>query len=763
MNTPFRSLASPLAVVSALVAVSSPTVAQRSQAPRGPTAPGGSLEEDVWCSPRFVGQQLVPGGQPRDVAIADLDRDGDLDVALASFQPGSISTVLNHRGVFEPGATYPVSGRAIRLVAGDVDGNGSPDLVACLLDTPTPNPVVAVLRNQGGGVFAAPVEYATTASGAGGPFSVALADLDGDGYRDLAVANNYWRFTTTGDVLVDTTFALLMNQGNGTFGPPSEAPLGPPDTSPGSMPEESSVVAGDLDGDGDADLALTDGSQNSLHVLANLGAGVFGAPTTYGIGSQPGALVAADLDGDGKPDLAIAQYQTDAFAVLLNQGGATFAPPQSYAGKRDAYSVTCADLDGDGARDLAFTTSEHPLALAVVLNQGNGAFHPPLDVVGHGHPLGLASGDLDGNGTIDLASVNLTTVSFFENLGNGTPETAPSYGAGASPKLVTHGDLDGDGDRDLVVSSGTLTKVSVLGNLGSGAFAPRVEHTVGARPDALALADLDLDGLLDLVTAGVTKANVRLNQGGTLGPMATFGIGPRPNGITGADLDDDGDVDLAMSLGSENTLGILSGLGDGTLRPVVTFPSGFDAVGITGGDFDRDGDVDLALVDASTGTARVFDNQGAGTFASAASYPAGANPLAIASADFNRDGRIDLAVLLERASGQDQAHAGVLLNHGAGLFAPSLLFPVGQAPFAIQSADLDLDGSSDLVVVANGSRALSLLLSRGDGTFASDLQVTAGVDPVGVTCADLDGDGDVDLASTTPSSGTVEIHLNHCR
>jgi hypothetical protein len=97
------------------------------------------------------------------------------------------------------------------------------------------------------------------------------------------------------------------------------------------------------------------------------------------------------------------------------------------------------------------------------------------------------------------------------------------------------------------------------------------------------------------------------------------------------------------------------------------------------------------------------------------------------------------------------------------LFAPSLLVPVGQAPLGILIADLDRDGSSDLVVVDNGLRALSLLLCRGDGTFASDLQVTAGSHPAGVTCADLDGDGHLDLASTTPSSGTVEIHFNRCR
>jgi len=774
MYTCLRSLASFSFVACVLLGTSSPARAQRARPTQTPST-STTLDVPLGCSPHFVGQQLVLGEQPLDLVLADLDGDGDLDLATADMQSG-IATAFNRLGELQPGATYPIAGRPFRLVAGDVDGNGSADLVACLLDSSTPEstPTIAVMLNRGRGLFAPPVEYATGAAsavGANQPRSVALADLDGDGDRDLAVANLNWRFVVDPDfgVFNDATVALLVNQGDGTFGAPSETPMGPPDTSLGDDQEPSYVVAEDLDADGDVDLAVTVGDQDSLYVLENLGAGAFSVSAPYSVDSQPGALVAADLDGDGDRDLAVTKSQVDSFAVLLNQGSATFAPATSQASGWFSYpsSISCADFDGDGDRDLAFVAG----ALEVALNQGNGAFDFPQGLAGHLRPDEVASGDLDGNGTIDLASVDGRTVSLYRNLGGATFETAPRYAAGPDPRAIASADVDGDGDRDLVVGSGPpglQRKVSVLGNIGAGSFAPPVEYSALNQPTAIALPDLDQDGSVDLVVAENTRVQVGRNQGdGSFGTLTGFGAGPLPNGITSADLDGDGDLDVATSLASSNTLGILPGLGNGSLAHVVNYPSGFAANGITGGDLDLDGDVDLVVVGDDTGTAELFDNQGTGTFALLPGIAAGGNPLAITSVDFDSDGRIDLAVVVELSNPHNTlaggALAGVLRNAGSASFEPPMLQPVGNWPLGgFLQADLDRDASPDLVVVSNNLQSITLLTSFVNGAFASRMAITAR-DPTGVTCADLDGDGDLDLASTARSSDAVEIHLNSCR
>jgi hypothetical protein len=111
---------------------------------------------------------------------------------------------------------------------------------------------------------------------------VAVADLNGDGRADLAVASG-------------TGVSVLLNNGNGTFGAPA---------SYGSGINPASVAAGDLNGDGKIDLAVSNKDGGS--VLLNLGNGTFAAAVNYtfaGPYNDSGPLVIGDLNGDGRADL----------------------------------------------------------------------------------------------------------------------------------------------------------------------------------------------------------------------------------------------------------------------------------------------------------------------------------------------------------------------------------------------------------------------------------------------------------------------------
>jgi DNA/RNA endonuclease YhcR with UshA esterase domain len=209
------------------------------------------------------------------------------------------------------------------VFAADLDGDGDCDLAAT-------GSHVSVFLNNGDGTFQTAVSYFVNIYA----YSVFAADLDGDGYRDLAVANSFYA-GGSGNV------AVLINDGDGTFlaAVSYETPYPP-----------SSVVAADLDGDGDPDLAASGGY---VSVFFNDGDGTFEAAVDYGVGTSIGKGVTADLDGDGDQDLALANSGSNSVSVLINNGDGTFQVPVGYEAGDHPLTVSAADVDGDGDRDLA--------------------------------------------------------------------------------------------------------------------------------------------------------------------------------------------------------------------------------------------------------------------------------------------------------------------------------------------------------------------------------------------------------------------------
>ena len=180
------------------------------------------------------------------------------------------------------------------IAAADFDGNGGIDL-AVSADSFN----LWILFNDGNGVFEGGGSDQGVATGSSSE-GLAAADLDGDGDVDIATFND-----STDDV------SVLLNNGNGSFAAPRRYP---------GTENPVDITAADLNGDGDIDLAVADGVTNDVVRLINQGEGQarFVESQTYRIGVTPNAITAGDLDRDGDLDLALVPGDPGAPSVLYN-------------------------------------------------------------------------------------------------------------------------------------------------------------------------------------------------------------------------------------------------------------------------------------------------------------------------------------------------------------------------------------------------------------------------------------------------------------
>jgi len=358
--------------------------------------------------------------------------------------------------LFQPAVTYSSGGGGpISVAVADVNGDGNPDVLVANSGSNT----VGVLLGNGDGTFQPPVTYG---SGGCSASSVAVADVNGDGKPDLLVTN--W---TSNCVNGDGTVAVLLGNGDGTFqtAVPYDAGAG----------VTFSVAVGDLSGNGKLDLVVGNyagGEFNgTVSVLMGNGDGTFQPAVVYSV--YPGdsvSVAVADLNGDGKPDVAVAQQWAGDVAVMLGNGDGTLQLPVFYPMGNDAISVAIADVNGNSKPDLVLAR-EGGGSVCVLLGNGDGTFQPAA-CYGSGNPAAswVAVADVNGDGQPDLAVAdggygNNGAVGVLLGNGDGTFQAAVVYGSGgASPSCVALADVNGDGLPDLILSNGDSGNVGVLLN-----------------------------------------------------------------------------------------------------------------------------------------------------------------------------------------------------------------------------------------------------------------------------------------------------------
>ncbi|HXD31378.1 MAG TPA: VCBS repeat-containing protein [Pyrinomonadaceae bacterium] len=340
-----------------------------------------------------------------------------------------------------------------------------------------------------------------------------------------------------------TAAAQTVVFGDGTNYPAGSGPWG--------------IVAGDFNGDGRADIAVSNHGTfstpgNGVTVLIAKNDGTFNSGVNYPGGLGPTYLVSADFDKDGKLDLATANGNENNISVLLGNGDGTFKAAVSYATPGKAADIATADYNRDGFLDLAMPVGN---VIGVMLANGNGGFGPLTSYPAAAGVTTVRHGDVNGDKKLDLVttSVNAKTVSVLLGNGDGTFQSAINSptGGNTQPSSVVVGDFNRDGKNDVAVAFLAPPSVNIMLGNGNGSFAaPSYSSGQINTPVDLKAGDFNGDGKIDLVSTGVfigPHADVFLGKGdGTLNTSAPFGDGPGCIAATVSDFNSDTKPDLAV-------------------------------------------------------------------------------------------------------------------------------------------------------------------------------------------------------------------------
>lgn len=655
------------------------------------------------------------------ISIADIDGDGDMDiVSTARYVPGwtTYGVISWHENLGQGNFTTHtiaenVTG-AYYAKAGDMDGDGDLDIVAC-----TNHGVLGWFKNTNGqGNFSTALPIA---SGLQTISSIDIADADGDGDNDIVITS--WQLNQFMRVGI-----LKNTNGQGTF---SAFQLLKNEVPESNYSIVTRVGFHDIDHDGDQDIVFS--ANNKIITIINTGAGIY-TNSDLMVSSLRDRVIDfsfKDLDNDGVEDLAAAMavwQENDRVFWFKNTGTGYAANSQILQNftSNGIRSFKIADIDGDGGLDIV-TGNYYDNHLVWYKN------YTTIKAVSKfcSNPVSAKAADLDNDGDLDVIHAVGTKLVWYKNIdGAGTTGLQKVITFADNINNYELGDLDGDGFKDIVIDQKWFK------NDGAGNFTPiTYVDTYSDFRSSVYIHDVDNDGDNDLIAVdNLSNGSVvigwfkNLNGLGNFGPRQSiiFLSGTTVSQINFADMDGDGDKDIVFSGGK---LGIIKNLdGAGTFDSTFQSVYSYTCQNVSCADIDGDGDLDILFGNISSGSDKVgwFKNlTGVGDFAYSPQFIGDSTISGAIPADMDNDGDIDIVTT------QASATKTVWLENvsGLGTFGqPVTLINHSQEYNSSFIADIDNDGKLDILSSSTyGDHPVSWLKNNGlslnkiTGTIKLDL------------------------------------------
>ncbi|KAK3264077.1 hypothetical protein CYMTET_27155 [Cymbomonas tetramitiformis] len=756
-----------------------------------------------------IGPNEISLPNPTEVHAADMDGDGDLDIVVNSWDGFSVDSTIawfmNRDGA---SILLVISRGAIgvqALHAADVNADGHTDVLSASQD----DDQITLYRSLPNTLSTAPTVdqpdkwlrhimdtiapdtlacYRDTSSVCSGYAQPAMADFDADGDVDVAV-------------IVDKTLMWYENDGYGNF-----ADRRIIDDNEEIQYRYCVLSSGDLDRDGYSEIiagSCLGGSNGGNHdvywVYKYNGDGEFTrtqlSVDTLGEFNFYVGLLVGKVYGwsylNLQPDLVTVNRNT--LTTYRTDFGGNFAEVTVIdTPQEEIVCLALADLDGDQLNDILVgdrrsrvswyrNVPTNTAARSAITDQERA-----ISMVGDVEVVrGIATGDLDNDGDIDVVICDdeAHRVAWFKNDGTGV------FGAlqtitilWDSPRMVYVEDVDGDGNLDVIVVSGTrgsevTSGVAWFAGDGEGGLSSL--QMIGTRAlvassDIISPMDLNGDGKMDVLSIQQEIYNSAVARP----QWFENGIVPRPiqgwaqRAVTGlggirslqvADIDADGDLDVVAMIGTApggNDLVWFANDGKGGLsRQQRLYQSHTYNQFIYVTDLDGDGDSDIIIassyIEDPIDDIMYLANDGSAGFSGPQTVSNGAlNPTALYSADIDGDGSLDLLV-----AARDQV--AYLPNGGSGEFnVPQRVVTwLTSDSTSVTAGDLDGDGDLDVVSAFRGDDRIAWYENDGRGRGFSERTISStAADAQWVEVADIDGDGALDVISA--SYGKIAWYAN---